>query len=114
MKTPDSRRNAMTRRALVKTLGVAAGMSAALPWPRARGSEPDRLDPKDPAAVALGYVSNAAQVDVKNYPEYVQGSNCENCLQLQGSAGNAYRPCPLFPGKLVSVGGWCKSWTPEM
>ena len=44
----------------------------------------------------------------------VQGSTCENCLQLQGSAGANYRPCGLFPGKLVSVGGWCSSWTPEM
>ena len=43
---------------------------------------------KDPAAVAVGYLENAAQVDIKKYPAYVKGSNCENCLQLQGSAGD--------------------------
>jgi hypothetical protein len=104
----------VTRRAVVKNLSLAAGLTAALPWRDSRGAEPNRLDVKDPAAAALGYVENAAQVDGKKYPGYVQGSNCENCLQLQGTAGNNYRPCSLFPGKLVSVSGWCKSWTPEM
>jgi hypothetical protein len=85
-----------------------------VPWVRSRSAEPNRLDVKDPAAVALGYVENAAQVDAKKYPAFVAGSDCENCLQLQGSAGNNYRPCSLFPGKLVSVSGWCKGWTPEM
>jgi hypothetical protein len=102
------------RRTVIRNLSVAAGISAVLPWSRTPGAEPARLDVKDPAAVALGYVEHAAQVDIKKYPDYVQGSTCENCLQLQGSAGNNYRPCSLFPGKLVSVSGWCKSWTPEV
>jgi len=108
-----SRRGALTRRAAVKT-ALGAGISIALRWREARSAEPARLDEKDPAAVALGYVASAAQVDIKKYPEYVAGSNCENCLQLQGTAGNNYRPCGLFPGKLVSVSGWCKGWTAEM
>jgi hypothetical protein len=104
----------VTRREAIKNLSLAAGFSAAFPWRRTRGAEPERLEVKDPAAVALGYVENAARVDVKKYPGFVKGSTCENCLQLQGSAGGNYRPCSLFPGKLVAVGGWCKSWTPEM
>ncbi len=114
MNDANSRCNALTRRAVIKSLGLAAGVSAALPWRPAQGAEPTRLDVKDPAAIALGYVLNASQVDTKKYPAYVPGSNCENCLQLQGSAGNTYRPCSLFPGKLVSVSGWCKGWTAEM
>lgn len=104
----------VTRRTVVKHLGAAAGVSGALAWRRSQSAEAVRLDVKDPAAVAQGYVLSASQVDVKKYPEYVQGSSCENCLQLQGSAGNIYRPCSLFPGKLVSVSGWCKGWTPEV
>jgi hypothetical protein len=103
-----------TRRSIVKNLSWAALVSGALPARLSFGADPARLDVKDPAAVALGYVLNATQVDVKKYPQYVQGSNCENCLQLQGSAGNTYRPCSLFPGKLVSVSGWCSGWTAEM
>jgi High potential iron-sulfur protein len=104
----------VTRRVLVQNLSWAAGMSAAFPGLPSSAAEPNRLDVKDPAAIALDYVENASQVDVKKFPQFVQGSNCENCLQLQGSAGNNYRPCSLFPGKLVSVSGWCKGWTPEM
>jgi hypothetical protein len=104
----------LTRRELIETLSLAAGLSAALPWRETRGAAPERLDAKDPAAAGLGYVENAAQVDVKKYPAFMKGSTCENCLLLQGSAGNDYRPCSVFPGKLVSVKGWCKSWTPEM
>jgi hypothetical protein len=107
-------RNTLTRRAMVKSLGLAAGISAALPWRHAQGAEPARLDVKDPAAIAQGYVLNASQVDTKKYPQYAQGSTCENCLLLQGTAGNTYRPCSLFPGKLVSVSGWCKGWAAEM
>jgi len=105
----------LTRRKLVQNLSVAAALSAALPWRASLcAAAPARLEVKDPAAAALGYVENAAQVDAKKFPGYVTGSNCENCLQLQGSAGNNYRPCALFPGKLVSVSGWCTGWTPEM
>jgi hypothetical protein len=104
----------LMRREVLKSMGLAAGVSAVLPCPRARSAEPKRLDVKDPAAVALGYVEDAAQIDPKKYPQFAPGSNCENCLQLQGSPGNAYRPCTLFPGKLVAAIGWCTGWTPEM
>jgi hypothetical protein len=114
MNDSDTHRKTLTRRAMVKSLGLAAGISAALPWRRLQAAEPARLDVKDPAAMAQGYVLNASQVDVKKYPQYAQGSSCENCLLLQGTAGNTYRPCSLFPGKLVSVSGWCKGWTAEM
>jgi High potential iron-sulfur protein len=107
----------IARRRIVNALSLAAG-AAALPCAAARAAagaaEPARLSVKDPAAIALGYVENASQVDVKKFPKYVPDSNCENCLQLQGIAGDNYRPCSLFPGKLVSVSGWCSGWTPEM
>jgi hypothetical protein len=81
---------------------------------RSVAAEPEKLSVKDPAAVALGYVEDAAQVDVKKYPGYVKGSTCENCLQLQGKSGDAYRPCSLFAGKVVSAKGWCSGWAAEM
>lgn len=102
----------VARRAMLKTLGCAA--AAALLTRRTPAASPQNLSVTDPAAVALGYVENASQVDTKKYPTYVKGSNCENCLQLQGTAGNNYRPCSIFPGKLVSVSGWCSGWTAEM
>jgi hypothetical protein len=102
------------RRALVKTLAMAAAVTAMLPLRRSQASEPPRLEVKDPAAVNFGYTENASQIDGKKYPAYVRGSNCENCLLLQGATGPHYRPCSLFPGKLVSVSGWCSGWSAEI
>src|SRR5271156_3075860 len=97
----------LSRRSLLKTLAAGAA-AATLP---ARSAELPHLDVHDPSAVALGYVESAADVDQKKFPRYVAGSNCDNCLQLQGKPGNNYRPCNLFPGKLVAVSGWGSGWT---
>lgn len=106
-------KGSLSRRAAVKSLTAAA--ATALVARRVLAAETaQKLDVRDPAAVALGYVENAAKVDARKYPQYVAGTNCENCLQLQGKPGSEYRPCSLFPGKLVSISGWCTGWTAEM
>ena len=107
-------RKILSRRAALGALALGV-TAAALPIGRGRSADaPGKLDVHDPAAVALGYVENASQVDTKKFPQYVPGSSCENCLQLQGKAGDNYRPCGLFPGKLVSVSGWCSGWAAEI
>jgi hypothetical protein len=104
----------LSRRAVLKHLTLGAAAAAAVLTRSSRSAEPEKVDVNDPAARAVGYVENASQVDVKKHPGYVQGSTCDNCLLLQGKPGNNYRPCSLFQGKLVSVSGWCTSWTAEM
>jgi len=104
----------VTRRTLVKNLGVAAAVTALLPPRQSQAAELPHLDAKDPAAIALGYLEDASQIDPKKYPAYVKGSTCENCLLLQGTTGAHYRPCTLFPGKAVSVSGWCSGWAAEI
>jgi hypothetical protein len=103
----------VNRRTLVKSLIGAAGAAAIFRGGRSGAADLPHLDVKDPAAVALGYVENATQVDAKKYPTFVKGSRCDNCLLLQGSSG-AYRPCNLFSGKLVSAVGWCSGWSAEI
>ena len=85
-----------SRRALVKTLALGAAAAAVLPCRRSQGADA-KLDVNDPAARALGYVEDASRVDAKKYPAYLQGSTCDNCLQLQGKPGESYRPCACFP-----------------
>jgi High potential iron-sulfur protein len=65
---------------------------------------------KDPMAVALGYIADVAKIDPKKTPTWKAAQKCSNCLQLQGKVGDAFRPCNLFPGKLVSANGWCKAY----
>ena len=106
--------SAVNRRSLLQSLAAAAATGALLRSAVSRGADLPHLDIKDPGAVALGYVENSAQVDVKKYPTFVKGSSCDNCLLLQGSGGAAYRPCSLFAGKLVSAAGWCSGWAAEI
>jgi hypothetical protein len=103
----------LRRRDVVKTalLGVVAIPVASLCMRPVNAAAPaNALDEKDPQAKALGYVQDAAKVDVKTNPTFKPGQSCVNCLQLTGKAGDAFRPCNLFPGKLVNTNGWCKAW----
>jgi hypothetical protein len=108
-----SRRSLLQRLAL-GAAGAAVGVRGAQAAQPVQPAQPAKVDVHDREAVALGYVENASQVDTKKYPQYVSGTNCDNCLQLQGKPGNNYRPCTLFSGKLVAVAGWCSGWAAEM
>ncbi len=99
-----------SRREALKAFALLAGAAGALRAPESRAAEPVHLSPSDPVAVALGYHESAKQVDAKAFPTFQPGQSCLTCMQLQGAAGDAWRPCNLFPGKLVAVDGWCKVW----
>ncbi len=102
----------VSRRTLLRNLAMGAASCAALPALGAANAP--HLDAKDPAAVALGYVEDAAKVDRQKYPGFAAGNNCDTCSLLLGKGGGEYQPCALFPGKLVNVHGWCKSWAPQI
>jgi hypothetical protein len=104
-----SRRDALRRFALA--LGAAATV---LPGRRAAAAELPHVLPTDASAAALGYHESASTVDAKSNPTYQASQVCGNCAQLKGNDGDAWRPCTLFPGKLVSANGWCKVWTKKL
>jgi hypothetical protein len=68
------------------------------------------LDPKDPQAAALGYVTDATKADKVKFPKYAAGQDCASCQLYQGKAGDATGPCPLFAGKTVTAKGWCSAY----
>jgi hypothetical protein len=68
------------------------------------------LDPKDPTAVALGYVTDATKVDKAKFPKFAAGQDCATCQLYQGKAGDASGACPLFAGKTVAAKGWCSAF----
>lgn len=100
------------RRTLLKNalIGVAALPAAGLIREAAAQGSAPKLDEKDSLAVAMGYVHDASKLDANKVPQYKPGSKCSNCVQLVGKEGDAWRPCNLFPGKLVAADGWCKVW----
>ena len=65
-----------------------------------RANAQEQLSESDPTAVALKYVNKSA----------VEGSYCDNCMYIQGEDGKDWRPCAIFPGKVVAAKGWCSAW----
>lgn len=101
----------LSRRDALKNMALVAG-ALAIPVSRVAGAaaSPPHLAETDPTAVALGYHHDTKKVDAKKFPTHKPDQDCANCLQLQGKVGDEWRPCNLFPGKLVHKDGWCKVW----
>lgn len=101
------------RKALGLGLNVALGAVALTSLTSAQAQEPTTLpavEADNPTAKALGYVEDATKVDAAKYKLYQAGQICDNCRLVQGKAGDARRPCQLFPGKSVAAKGWCAGW----
>ena len=80
----------------------------AAPPPAAANTAP--VDPAEPAAVALGYVTDATKTDSAKYKTYSAGQVCSNCVLYAGKAGDASGPCSVFGGRPVSAAGWCSAY----
>ncbi|WP_087017818.1 high-potential iron-sulfur protein [Thaumasiovibrio subtropicus] len=63
-------------------------------------ASPAKISLDDAQAKSLKYVHSSK----------IEGRNCANCALIQGSDGDEWRPCAIFPGKLVSAEGWCSAW----
>jgi hypothetical protein len=97
------------RRTLLKgaLLGVAAVPVTALLGRAEAAAGP--VDPSEPQAKSLGYVTDATKVDAKANPNYKPGQHCANCLQAPSAKpGEAMVACNIFAGRMVAANGWCK------
>jgi hypothetical protein len=102
----------ISRRDVVKT-GLIAGAllpTVGLVGLPANAAGLPALDPSDPTAKALGFMSDATKVDTGANPTYKPNQKCGSCAQFQGKPTDATAGCNIFPGKAVPSGGWCKVW----
>lgn len=101
----------LTRRHFIQGVAVAVPAGSAL-LQVAQAQDMPHLDPNDPAAKALLYVHDTTTVDKSNplASKHTNDQVCSNCLQIQGKDGDEWRPCAIFPGKLVHTNGWCSVW----
>jgi len=88
--------------ALVPALGLIGNTASAAALPA--------LDPTDPTAKALGFVTDATKVNAAANPTFKPTQKCSTCAQFQGKAGDATGGCNIFAGHSVPAGGWCKVW----
>ena len=84
--------------------------AAAPVQPAAPAATSGPVDPKEAAALALGYVSDATQADATKFKMYAAGSACGNCALYAGKAGDATGACPIFAGRQVNAKGWCSAY----
>lgn len=100
---------AQRRLFVLNTMTVCAALAGARL--AAAQTAPALVKEDDPTAVALGYVADAARIDVKKQPVYVAGSSCSGCALFQGTAGDVSAICLIFGGKQVAAKGWCTGWS---
>lgn len=101
------------RRQFIQLSAVAAAGCFIRPGTEARAQDMPKLSPDDPQAKSLRYVEDAGTVDAGSRPNPAEVQNCANCALIQGEDGEAWRPCQIFPGKLVAANGWCSVWAPK-
>ena len=105
----------LTRRKFLRNLAIAVPAGTVILQSELQAEDLPQLDEADPAAKALLYVHDVADVDTANplAARFEAGQDCANCAQIQGEDGATWRPCGIFPGKLVNAKGWCSVWAPK-
>lgn len=102
----------LSRRKFLQSLAVALPAGTVLLNHEIQAQDLPQIEESDPVAKALVYVHDVADVDTSNplAARFETGQDCSNCAQIQGEEGSEWRPCGIFPGKLVNNAGWCSVW----
>ena len=101
------------RRKFIQLSAVAAAGYLVQPGREARADDLPHLAEDDAMASAMKYTSDASTVDAASRNNPAADQTCANCALVQGSDGDAWRPCQIFPGKSVAADGWCSVWAPK-
>ncbi len=101
------------RREFIQLTTVAAAGCFVGAAPNVQADEPIKLTADDPQAKQLGYVSDSSAVADTARPQKQPNQSCATCSLLQGNVGDEWRPCAIFPGKVVAAKGWCTVWAPK-
>ena len=97
-----------TRRAILHWLPAAGAALVAAKAGAQANAKP--VEEKEPQAVALGYVTDAARVDKAKFPKYAAGQTCAACQFYTAAANAPTGPCTIFGGRPVAGPGWCSAF----
>lgn len=103
----------IARRQFLQLSAVAAAGCLVRPGSEARAQELPKLAEDDAMAGAMKYTHDASSVDAASRTNPAAEQTCANCALVQGEEGAEWRPCQIFPGKLVNSKGWCSVWAPK-
>lgn len=92
---------------------AAAAGAMVIPGKEAGAQDMPKVEEGEAMAQAMKYVHDASTVDPASRANPAAEQNCANCALVQGADGEEWRPCQIFPGKLVAAAGWCTVWAPK-
>ena len=101
------------RRQFLKFSAVAAAGCVMRPGTEAMAQDMPKLTEDDPVASSMRYVHDASTVDPASRANPAAEQTCANCALVTGADGDEWRPCQIFPGKVVNANGWCAVWAPK-
>ncbi len=103
----------IARRKFIQLSAVAAAGCLLQPRREVQAQDLPKLSEDDPLGRAMKYTHDASTVDPSSRANQAADQTCANCALIQGADGDAWRPCQIFPGKVVSAKGWCTVWSPK-
>lgn len=105
--------NKLARRQFIQLSAVAVAGCMARPGQDAVAQDMPKVEEGEPMAQAMKYTHDASTVDASTRANPAADQTCANCALVQGPEGDEWRPCQIFPGKLVNNAGWCSVWAPK-
>jgi hypothetical protein len=98
------------RRIILRSISTAAAISVA-GVPSGLLAASQKLDPKDPQAISLGYAEDTSAVDTKKFPKHDKAQTCDACqFYTTAQEGGGRAPCTIFGNRTVAAKGWCSAW----
>jgi hypothetical protein len=101
------------RRKFIQLSAAAAAGCIVAAGRTSYASELPHISEDDPMAQSMKYTHDASSVDAASRANPAADQTCANCALAQGSDGDEWRPCQIFPGKTVNANGWCSVWAPK-
>lgn len=103
----------IARRQFIQLSAVTAAACLIPPGSETRAADMPQLAEDDAMAQAMKYTHDSSTVDPASRANPAPDQKCSTCALVQGDEGDAWRPCQIFPGKLVNNNGWCSVWAPK-
>ena len=103
----------IARREFIQLSAVAAAGCFAVAGREAVAQDLPQLSEDEPLAKGMRYTHDASTVDPSTRANPAPDQTCDNCALVQGNDGDEWRPCQIFPGKVVAAKGWCSVWAPK-
>ena len=103
----------IARRKFIQLSAVAAAGYFIQPGREVQAGDLPQLSVDDPMAKAMKYTHDASTVDPATRNNPAPEQTCANCALVQDSEDEEWRPCQIFPGKVVAAAGWCSVWAPK-